>query len=167
MSMALLAVLLLAAEVPASVDPGEIPNYRRLRPTLAVAGKPSPEALQKLKAQGFKTVVDLRMESEGTAEEKEVVEAQGLRYVSVPITTASFKLEDALAVGRVLEDPSAGPVLLHCASSNRVGGVLAVLEARAGKPLDQALEEGRQAGLKSGGMEEAVKRVLAEPAKRP
>jgi uncharacterized protein (TIGR01244 family) len=158
-----LAVLLLGAQVPASADAAELPNYKLLHPGLAVAGTPSPEALQKLKAQGFKTVIDLRMPAEGTAEEKAAVEAQGLRYVAVPMTAASFKLEDALAVGKVLDDPSAGPVLLHCASSNRVGGVLAVLEAKSGKPLDQALEAGRNAGMTSEKVAEAVKRVLAEP----
>jgi protein tyrosine phosphatase (PTP) superfamily phosphohydrolase (DUF442 family) len=83
------------------------------------------------------------------------------------MTAATFKLEDAQAVGRVLDDPSAGPVLLHCASSSRVGGVLAVLEAKAGKPVDDAMEAGRTAGLKGEAMVEAVKRVLAEPATPP
>ena len=167
MKMVLLAILLPGAAVPATMDPALIPSYQVLRPGLAVAGKPSPEALAKLKEQGFKTVVDLRMEAEGTAEEKAIVEGQGLRYVWVPMTAASFKLEDALEVKRVLEDPAAGPVLLHCASSNRVGGVLAVIEAKAGKPVEQAIEEGRKAGLKSDAMVEAVKRVLAEPAAKP
>ena len=58
-------------------------------------------------------------------------------------------------------------MLLHCASSNRVGGVLAVLEAKAGKPLDEAIAAGQKAGLKSGPMTEAVKRVLAAPAPEP
>ena len=163
----LLIALLAGAEVPATMDPVVIPNYQVLRPGLAVAGKPSPEALAKLKDQGFKTVIDLRSEAEGLAEEKAIVEGQGLRYVSVPMTAATFKLEDAQAVGRVLDDPSAGPVLLHCASSNRVGGVLAVLEAKAGKPVDEAIAAGRKAGLKSDAMVEAVKRVIAEPATPP
>jgi len=67
----------------------------------------------------------------------------------------------------VLDDPASGPVLLHCSTSNRVGGVLAVLEAKAGKPVDDAIAAGRKAGLKSDVMVEAVKRVLAEPAPPP
>ncbi len=155
------------AEVPAAMDPAVIPNYQVLRPGLAVGGKPSPEALAKLKEQGWKTVIDLRMETEGTAEEKALVEGQGLRYVSVPMSAATFKLEDAETVGRILADQTAGPVLLHCASSNRVGGVLAVLEAKAGKPVDDAIAAGQKAGLKSETMIEAVKRVLAAPVPKP
>jgi uncharacterized protein (TIGR01244 family) len=156
-----------AAQVPAAMDPAVMPAYQLLRPGLAVAGKPSPEALAKLKEQGFKTVIDLRTEAEGLAEEKAIVEGQGLRYVSVPFSAATFKLEDAQAVGRILADETAGPVLLHCASSNRVGGVLAVLEAKAGKPVDDAIAAGQKAGLKSETMVEAVKRVLAAPPPKP
>ena len=163
MSVLVLALLLAGGELPATMDPAAIPNYQLLRPGLAVAGKPSPAALARLKEQGFKTVIDLRTEPEGLAEEKASVEAQGLRYVSVPITAQSFSLADVLKVKGVLDDPASGPVLLHCASSNRVGGVIAVIEAKAGKSVEQALEEGRKAGLHSDSMVEAVKRVLSEP----
>lgn len=162
-----LALLLLGDELPATVDPAAIPNYTRVRPGLAVAGKPSPAALAHLKEQGFKTVIDLRQESEGLADEKASVEGQGLRYVSVPMTSASFSLADALKVKGVLDDPASGPVLLHCAAANRAGGVFAVIEAKSGKSLEQAIEEGKKAGLKSDAMVEAVKRVLAEPAPKP
>ena len=162
-----LALLLLGDELPATVDPAAIPNYTRVRPGLAVAGKPSPAALAHLKEQGFKTVIDLRQESEGLADEKASVEGQGLRYVSVPMTSASFSLADALKVKGVLDDPASGPVLLHCAAANRAGGVFAVIEAKSGKSPEQAIEEGKKAGLKSDAMIEAVKRVVAEPAPKP
>jgi uncharacterized protein (TIGR01244 family) len=163
MKLLVVALLLAGGELPSAVDPAAIPNYQLLRPGLAVAGLPSPAAVARLKQQGFKTVIDLRSEAEGLAEEKAGVEAQGLRYVSVPITSASFTLADALKVKSVLDDPASGPVLLHCASSNRVGGVIAVIAAQSGKDLEQALAEGRRAGLHSEAMVEAVKRVLAEP----
>jgi len=167
MNMLVLGLLLAGGEVPATLDPTAVPNYKPLRPGLAVAGKPTAEALGKLKDQGFKTVIDLRSEAEGLTEEKAIVEGQGLRYVSVPMTAATFTLADALKVKAVLDDPASGQVLLHCASSNRVGGVLAVLEAKAGKPVEQAIEAGRSAGLKGEAMVEAVKRVLGEPAPQP
>ena len=168
MSALVLVLLLAGGEPPATMDPAAIPNYQLLRPGLAVAGLPSPAALLKLKEQGFKTVIDLRSEAEGLAAEKASVEGQGLRYVSVPITAQSFSLADATKVKAVLEDPGSGPVLMHCQSSNRVGGVIAVIEAKNGKSLEQALDEGRKAGLRGDAMVEAVKRVLAaEPASKP
>jgi uncharacterized protein (TIGR01244 family) len=161
--VACLAPALAAAGPPESVDPGRIPAYRLVRPDLATAGQPSPEALTELKAMGFKTVVNLRTVSEGPADERALVESQGLRYVQVPITPDSFSLADAEAVEKALDDPAAGPVLLHCASSNRVGGVWAVLQARQGKPFEEAEAAGRAAGLKSASMVAAVRRVLGLP----
>ncbi len=152
-----------AAGIPESVEPGQIPAYKLLRPDLAAAGQPSAEALGRLGAMGFRTVVSLRTTPEGPADEQTIVESQGLRYVQVPITPETFALADADAVQKVLDDPEAGPVLLHCASSNRVGGVWAVLQARRGRPIEQAEAAGRAAGLHSEAMVAAVRRVLGLP----
>jgi uncharacterized protein (TIGR01244 family) len=160
----LLAVPGAAAEIPATVEAGRIPGYRLVRPGVAAAGQPTPAALAELKAMGFGAVVNLRTAKEvDLAAERGVVEGQGLQYVSVPISPDSFRVEDALAVQAVLDDPWTGPVLLHCASANRVGAVIAVLQARKGKPLEEALAEGRAAGLSSATLENAVRRVLGAP----
>jgi uncharacterized protein (TIGR01244 family) len=153
-----------AAGLPQTVEPGAIPSYRLLHPGMAAAGQPAPEALAKLGEMGFRTVVNLRTEKEGAPSERPVVESQGLRYVWVPLTADSFSLADVEAVEKVLHDPSSGPVLLHCASSNRVGGMWAAIQAREGKTLDEALAAGRVAGLHSPQMEAAVRRVLGSPA---
>ncbi len=162
--VALVAAAAAAAEPPQTVDAGSIPNYRLLQPGLATAGQPAPEALAKLKDMGFRTVVNLRTEREGTAEERKVVEAEGLRYVSVPVTVESLSLADAEAVEKVLHDPSSRPVLLHCASSNRVGAVWALIQSREGRSLDEALAAGREAGLTSPQLEAAVRRLVGPPA---
>jgi uncharacterized protein (TIGR01244 family) len=119
--------------------------------------------LARLGEMGFRTVVNLRTEKEGAAEERAVVEAQGLRYVWVPVTADSFSPADVDAVQKVLDDRSSGPVLLHCASANRVGAVWAVIQSRQGRTLDEALAAGRAAGLSSPPMEAAVRRVLGVP----
>lgn len=158
-----LAAAAAAAELPESVDSARISSYRRLSPALATAGQPSPEALAGLKEMGVRTVVNLRTDAEGAAAEKPVLEAQGIRYVSVPVTPDTFSAADVDRVQEVLADASAAPVLLHCASSNRVGGVMAVLESRRGQSLDEALAAGKAAGLHSLAMENAVRRVLGAP----
>jgi len=164
--IALAAFLLAApiyAQIPQAVDPAQIPAYRVITPGIVAAGQPAAEVLPKLGAMGFKTVLNLRMPGEGgPANEREVVEGQGLRYVAVPMTAASFSLADVEAVEKVIADPAAGPILFHCASSNRVGGTWAAILARRGQGLDEALAKGREAGLKSGAMEDAVRRLVAE-----
>jgi uncharacterized protein (TIGR01244 family) len=155
------------AGVPQAVEPAVIPAYRLIHPGLAVAGQPTPEAIRGLGEMGFRTVVNLRSEREGPAEERAAVEAQGLRYVSIPMMPDTFSLADVEAVEKILDDPSAAPVLLHCASSNRVGGTWAVIQARKGKSLEEAEAAGRTAGLHSPQMEAAVRRVLGVPAPAP
>jgi uncharacterized protein (TIGR01244 family) len=153
-----------SAGVPETVEPAVIPAYRLIHPGLAAAGQPTPEALRGLREMGFRTVVNLRQEKEGPVDERALVEAQGLRYVSIPVTADTFSLADIDAVEKILDDASAAPVLLHCASSNRVGAAWAVIQARKGKTLEEAEAAGRAAGLHSPQMEAAVRRVLGVPA---
>lgn len=152
------------AGVPESLPESQIPHYKRIAPGLAAAGQPTPEALARLKEMGFATVVNLSTEAEGAGEERAVVEGQGLRYVNVPLTPDSFSMADAEAVQRVLDDPGAAPVLLHCHTSNRVGGVYAVIQSRKGSNPEQSLAAGQAAGLNSPAMKAAVRRVLGLPS---
>jgi uncharacterized protein (TIGR01244 family) len=165
-SMLVLALLFQAAttQIPETVDAAAIPNYRLVKPGLATAGQPTPEALRALKQQGFRTVISLRAETEpGVKEEEAIVKAAGLAYVSVPVTPASFSQQHVDQVAKVLDDPQAGPILLHCGSANRVGGVWTALQAQRGKSYEEALAEGRAIGLTSPAMVDAVKKLLGQP----
>jgi uncharacterized protein (TIGR01244 family) len=166
-----LAALLLIAPLASAGDGTvpdrlDVPNYSVLAPGVAAAGPPPAPLIEQLKELGFRTVVNLRAATEpGVAEEKAAVESQGLRYVHVPVTAASFSLEDAKAVAQVLDDAEAAPVLLHCSTSNRVGGVWGVVQTLKGKTPEEAEAEARKAGLTSAAMVEAYRRVAAEVAR--
>jgi uncharacterized protein (TIGR01244 family) len=164
--LGMLAVAVVAAEIPNAVSKDEIPNYQVVRPGLATAAQPSAETLGRLKAMGFRTIVNLRPRTEDPIVEREaaIVAEQGLRYVSVPVTPQTFSAADVAAVRRVLEDAEAGPVLLHCSSANRVGAVWAAIEVERGTSLADAEAEGRKLGLKSEPMVEALHRVVREAA---
>jgi uncharacterized protein (TIGR01244 family) len=150
-----------AAELPAAIE--GVPNYHVVTPGLATAGQPTPEAWKQLKQLGFKTVINLRTEGEGGKEAEKAVTEAGLRYVWVPLMPATLSAKDVEAVAAVLDDPAAGPVLLHCAVANRAGGLWAAVLARKGKSLDEAEAEGIKAGLTSQPMKDAVRRVAATP----
>ena len=145
------------AGIPEKLD---AKNYQRLSPSLAVAGKPSKEALDSLKAAGFRTAVDLRQPAEGVPSAREAVEAQGLKFVSVPVSPDTFSMDDVRKVEAVLGDQAAAPVLLYCSSSNRVGAVIAVAAYGRGLSKDEAITEGRKAGLRSPAMEAAAVKVM-------
>lgn len=116
-------------------------------------GQPTPGDLARLADDGVRTVINLRAPGE-PVEFDEAAEAArlGLCYVTIPIAGAG-DLDRARVVqfGRELDAARrAGGVLIHCASSNRVGAMVALDEAiNRGRPLDAALERGRAAGLAS------------------
>lgn len=155
------ATLAAAAEgPPETVAPTLIPYYQLVRPDVATAGQPSEEALLRLRDLGFTVVIDLREPEEGTAAERAVVEKAGLRYVSVPVTPKTFSRADAAKVAAILDEKGRGPVLLHCGTANRVGGLWTVMEVAKGRPFEDAEKEGVTIGLHSEAMKAAVKRVL-------
>jgi uncharacterized protein (TIGR01244 family) len=145
------------------VDAKLLPGYHRIEPALAISGLPTEAGLNELAALGIRTVVDLRAPEEGVADERRVVEAAGLRYVSAPVTPESFRREDVEAVARVLDDSASRPVLLHCASGNRAAGVWTAWQVLLKRrSLADAEQEGRRLGLTSASMLQAVRRVADE-----
>lgn len=120
------------------------------RPDLIVAGQPSADDWKALADAGVRTVINLRpaAEMQGRDERAEVA-AAGLRYVELPIAGAGdINADNARRLAELLGQAD-GPVLVHCGSGNRVGGLLAVAKAQEGMAADEALEFGRSAGMKS------------------
>lgn len=115
------------------------------------SGQPTPAHLAELAREGVRTVINLRAPEE-PMEYDEAAEAArlGLRYVTLPIGGAADLDRDRVReFGQALDEARReGGVLIHCATSNRVGAMVALDEAlNRGCPLDAALERGRAAGL--------------------
>ena len=117
------------------------------------AGQPTPQHLADLAREGVRTVINLRGPEE-PVEYDEAAEAArlGLRYVTLPVTgPADLDRDRVREFGRTLDEARReGGVLIHCASSNRVGAMVALDETlNRGCELAEALERGRAAGLKT------------------
>jgi len=127
-------------------------------------GQPTPDGLRTARERGIKVVVNLRSAGEVAAlefDEPALVAQLGMRYVSIPVTSATFGPSHADRLKTVLSE-TPGPVLIHCASSNRVGAVWALyLYRHRDVPLADAIEHGRSAGLSSETLINAVKRAAA------
>jgi len=137
--------LLLAAT--ATAHAGE---FARPRPGLHTGGQPTAQDLADLRAEGVATVIDLRGVDEDRGYDA-AAEAQrlGLRYIAVPIAGKDDITPANAARLQQLLDQSEGDVLLHCASGNRVGALLALAAHQQGRSAEEALRIGRDAGLKS------------------
>ena len=124
-----------------------IKNYNRATPTLATSGTISTGAVKELAEKGFATIIDLRTEDEGTAEEKKNVESAGMGYINIPVTSAGINHKQLEIFTKAIENTPA-PILVHCASGNRVGALWTTYRLSKGINSKIAFEEGRTAGMK-------------------
>jgi uncharacterized protein (TIGR01244 family) len=119
-------------------------------PTIYTSGQPARDDWRALADAGVRTVVNLRPASEMQGrDERAEVEAMGLRYVELPVSGAADITSENAKVLSALLAGADGPVLVHCGSGNRVGGLLAVAMAQSGMTTTAALDFGRSAGMKS------------------
>lgn len=139
-------------------------DFSQPRAGLHTGGQPTVEELKTLSQQGVRTVIDLRAASEDRGFDEAVETGKlGLRYIHLPIANADdLTPANAAALGKALHE-SEGDVLLHCASGNRVGALLALMASQQEQASpEQALDLGRRAGLKS--LEPQVVRKLQDLA---
>lgn len=141
----------------AAVEEAEV---RQVADDLFTSGQPAPSQWDAIRDRGVTTVINLRPDAEmgGRDEGREVLSA-GMAYRQVPIAGAAGVTDANAAQVKALIDEAPGPVLLHCSTGNRAGAMLAVLAARGGTPVEEALELGRQAGMTS--LEDTVRGLLA------
>lgn len=131
---------------------------------LYLAGQPQVEDFQIAKEQGIKTVLNLRKKEELTWDEEAAIKKMGLNYINLPFQSPAELKDDVFEQARkVLSDKERQPVLLHCASANRVGAIwLAHRVLDDNVPYDQALEEARKVGLKAPPLEAAAKAYITK-----
>ena len=122
------------------------------------SGQPTPEQFAQLPRAGIRRVISLRPATEaGTGWEEAKAEELGLEFVRIAITGADDLTPENLARLSQARSPHA-PTLITCASSNRVGAMLALEAQRDGTAPAQALALGKQCGLAK--LEPAVKQKL-------
>jgi uncharacterized protein (TIGR01244 family) len=134
-----------------------------------LAGQPAEGEFADWKAKGVRTVISLRTPGEIDWDEKAAVEAQGMKFVSIPFrgadTLGDAQIEAAL---KELADESNGPILLHCGSSNRVGAIWYAHRIRHdGLTPEAALAEAKQAGLRSPALTEVIDAYCAANSVAP
>ena len=151
-SIAILFLFALGAGAQQAPDSGfAAVNFLRVNDQVCTAGQPSLDDLAKLKAQGIRSVINLRRPSEHNATEEEAkLRELGIRYISIPVD--GNNIQDA-QVAEFLKASSAAenqPMFIHCASANRVGGFWMIRRVLVDKwPIEEAEAEARKVGLRS------------------
>lgn len=127
-----------------------VANAAQPLPNLATAGQPAPPHFEALKEAGAEVVLDIRDPFEPRPfDEPDLVRGLGMEYVNVSVRQGA--LDDATmdAVLAEVRRNAGRPTLLHCASANRVGGVLIpyfILDR--GMSEEEAVEEAMKIGLR-------------------
>lgn len=137
-------------------------NTKPFAPGLHAGGQPSIAELAALADEGVCTVINLRAPEEAVEfDEAREVERLGMRYVSIPVAgPQDVTPETAAKFSRGLDEAgNHGATLVHCASSNRAGAMVALDQGLArGASREAALSLGRAAGLTT--LEPVVENLL-------
>ncbi len=155
MSSSFKAVLFLSLCLPfakafAIQENAGLQNFHQVNSHVYRGAQPTPDGFKSLASLGIKTVIDLRGEEHSEADEKRIVEANGMRYVSIPMkgmqTPSDEEISAALAL---MNDDTAGPVFVHCQrGADRTGAVVACYRIEHDHwDSDQAIKEARGFGM--------------------
>jgi len=122
----------------------------RVNDQFCTGGQPRLEQLEKLKADGIKSILNLRQPSEHRAAEEEAKAKElGLRYFNIPFVFGDPKDEQATEFLRITEDPENRPIFIHCTAAIRVGAFWMIRRVlRDGWSIKDAEAEAEKIGLK-------------------
>jgi protein tyrosine phosphatase (PTP) superfamily phosphohydrolase (DUF442 family) len=138
LSILTLSALAVAAEIPGSerarLDQierslkSDVPRVLCLDGSFTTGGQPTEQAYAKAAAGGFHSVLSLRTANEGVdlTRERSLVEKNKMRYFNIPVVSSAPRPEQADEFIRLVKEKSNHPMLINCASANRVGAFMMI-----------------------------------------
>jgi protein tyrosine/serine phosphatase len=121
-------------------------NFHWIEPgVMARANQPSPRAIARYAAQGFKTILNLRGPSNTGyyVLEREACERHGLTLVDVRMHSRDPPSREQVKRAKALFESIAYPALMHCKSGADRAGAMAVLykHFKMDQPIEEAVEQ--------------------------
>ncbi|HSE16756.1 MAG TPA: PQQ-binding-like beta-propeller repeat protein [Pyrinomonadaceae bacterium] len=146
----LVAILLAAFSSAVAQDPGEIRNFLRVNKDFCTGGQPKLEHLEKLKAEGVKSILNLRQPSEHRAADEEAKAKElGLKYFNIPVAYGNPNEEQVAEFLKITDDPENRPMFIHCTAAIRVGAFWMIRRVlRDGWKVEDAEVEAVKVGLR-------------------
>jgi protein tyrosine phosphatase (PTP) superfamily phosphohydrolase (DUF442 family) len=155
-------------DLPPALKALGIANARVPLENLLTSGQPTQEQMEALRGLGYTAFISLRPSQEqGTGWEEKFFEAGKTPFIRIPVAGPDdLTRENAQRLSRAIAAAAPGKAVVYCASSNRVGALLAVKAHEIdGLPAEDSLALGLKAGLK--GLEPTVRTILGLPAATP
>ena len=180
LSIVALSTLSIAAEVPknerARLDQieqslkSDVPRVLCLDGSFTTGGQPTEQAYAKAAAGGFHSVLSLRTANEGVdlARERSLVAKNKMRYFNIPVVSSAPRSEQADEFIRLTKDQSNHPMLINCASANRVGAFMMIFRVLGqGWAEDKALQEAIKIGLRGDELKKFARDYIAQHKPKP
>ncbi len=142
----------------------DVPRFLCLDNDFASGAQPTDQAYAKAAASGFRSVVSLRTGNEGVdlARERSLVEKSKMRYFNIPVVSSAPRPEQADEFIRLVNDKSNRPMLITCASANRVGAFMMIYRVlEQGWPEDKALDEAVRIGTSAANLKKFAHDYIA------
>src|SRR5688572_611946 len=96
-------------------DAPPIRNFLRIDSNFCTGGQPTMQQLERLKADGITTIINLRTADEyNKAQEEAKAKELGFRYFNIPVVFTAPKEEQVTEFLKVMEDSANRPVFIHC-----------------------------------------------------
>ena len=126
-----------------------IPNFHQVNAHIYRGAQPSTRGFCSLANLGVKTIIDLRGGGHRSAAERRIVEAAGMRYVSIPLSDIFAPTDQQVSrLLALLNEAATGPVFIHCRrGDDRTGTIIACYRISHDhwenrQALDEALANG-------------------------
>jgi uncharacterized protein (TIGR01244 family) len=143
----------------------DVPRILCLDNSFATGGQPTEQAFAKIAASGFRSVLSLRGPGEGVdfARERSLVEKAGMRYFNIPVVSSAPRAEQANEFIKLVREKSNHPMLINCASANRVGAFMMIYRVlEQGWSQEKALEEALKIGLRGDELKTFAQSYIAQ-----
>lgn len=143
----------------AALQQAEINNFRSPSASVLSSGQPTVSQLGIASRAGVKHVITLRTAEEDSGfDEESVVESLGMDFHSIPVAGGGgVTAENAASLQQLLDRYSGEPILIHCATGNRVGALMALSAFANGDSVDAAIDEGARWGMTSERLQQLVR----------
>lgn len=152
----------IASEQPVATDVVNnvsIKNFAVHNNLVFSAAQPTKEQFKQLSQAKVKHVINLRAADEQDWDEGALVNSLGMSYHAIEIAGAKdVNTDNAKQLANLLEQLKGESVVVHCASSNRVGALMAISAHQQGTDIESAIEIGKQWGMAS--LEPVVRKVV-------
>jgi protein tyrosine/serine phosphatase len=139
----------------------QIKNFGCVNERFYRGAQPKAEDYAALAAMGVKTVIDLQRE--GEANEKSLVEAQGMNFFRIGMSDKDRPSADQAELFlRIVNDPANQPVFIHCRGGRHRTGVMTAIYrlTHDGWTADQAFNEMKQYDFEYGFGHGSLKRFV-------